>query len=282
MITYGRFLQDMMSALIKAGADNEEKVLDTTALQYWAMCEQYPWQFLRRTTSISFASPDSNNEMLLPANLAGIESVWDSDGYEYTETTISAVSDTESNDDYRYRWYFGAPVTSGLLTAKEFGINQAASSFTMTTTWDSDWVGEYIRFQDDLSVYLISASKAISEAYRGEALSNGWASIRPEGTKRMGVLDPAGAAAGTTVTVAYWVYPYPIAEPHHIIQIPHHEALKYAVLADMTGPQDRRRKDALDYYALADKHLAIAKDLNPRFVPPRRPRNKLGTHMRWK
>lgn len=284
----GQVVQNIAEALRQASDPNAipriKRTLNAVAHDY---AELESWYTLRKSLTISFADDaDANNSVLLPANLAGIDGIWDNAGNEYHASERSrAQMDTIIKEDQRFRWFYTDQVTQPLVFQGVAQVKKDASLFTCTPdlTWNADWNGEYVSFGNDPGYYLLTGDKTFSPAYRGEALNKVYFSIRPEGTKRISLSDCNGAYTGAEITIFYWTYPDALWNDSQRLPFPHSRAIELETMIRELGTKDKREA-AADRYR-DELHggpnnpggaMAIMRSLNRKFQSPIPPRNSQG------
>jgi len=282
MIPAGQLWDQIEEAVRRTAAADVEEIMRAVNFEYYRIAALTPWVGLRSTFSLDFTGKDSDNAMLLPADLAGIEAVWDGSNKEYSFRNRAAPENDISYEDYTYRYFYEDPVATALVAAENFNVSNGATTYTHTATWDADWIGEYVRFGKGLGFYKIASEDTLAVAYRGEQITDGWGEIRPAGTKRLSVRDYIGTFSEVTVTVYCWKLPLPLWNEYDMMLLPGHEALELAVLARILGYKDRKPVEARGYRG--DYRQAISSEIaaNPRPITPKRPVDRQGTGIRFR
>jgi len=245
--------------------ETKEKVMPAIQRAWYKIIGRHAWQFCRRSVALSYTSADTNG-VLLPANMVNlIGPLQDSSDVLYMETSPNILP--PNRNQY---WYYlnDVQVLSLIEGGTAMGIDEGASTFTYTGTWNSDWVGEYAKFGNDPGVYLISGEKAISESYWGPRMRAQALMIRPRDTRRISFVDRNGDPVTFSGNAHYWVYPAPLYKewqtfPEHLF-----EPLKWASVAEVKGHTvDSKRGLAVqDYGPEFEKalNMAIIQDPAPR------------------
>ena len=197
-----------------------------TRQAYYDVCRLVSWVDLRDTVDLDFSV---SNSILLPANLIGIDGVrGDSDsGYrEYIARDLAALEEGED----LYRWYFSEVLEEPVESANDLELSAGGTSF-VADSLNTDYTDDFVKFGSESGFYKISAFTAASHTsdftptYYGTSMQDGYWQIRPAGTKKLGIMDPAEEDDDATVTVHYWKYPPQLYRPEDIVMLPNPRVL---------------------------------------------------------
>lgn len=187
--------------------DTKEKLMRALRLAWYAIMREHPWQFVRRSTTLTTATGDTQGG-LLPANAIGIiDPVEDADGNRYFRRDAAG---TPTHDDHYWYSLDAAAITPLLESARAVSIVESAAGFTLATAWSAGYVGEYALLGDEPGMYLISGTNTLAESYWGPRLDSKAIVIRPRECMSLTPTDGSGARIEATLTVHYWAYPAPL------------------------------------------------------------------------
>ena len=277
-VPFGKIIKEVEAAVRLHGADDLEEIKRSCNLAYYQLCGQASWLPLRRKISVNFASKDSNNAMLLPGDLAGIDAVWDSDR-EYLPAGWGRSENDDSETDVSYRWFYTEPVSDALAILSSIRLDEGATVFT-GGSWDADYIGEYMQIADEQGSYKLTDTRTFTPRWYGPRLggaaANSYIQVRPAGTKRISIVNDEGDFEENTVTVYYWVLPPPLYKDYQPILLPSSRPLELLTIIRMLGTHDRKEGIASIYRAEFPKALAEMESLNPSFISPQIPLDRKG------
>ena len=273
-------LGQVIGAIIQDARQGDEAILAKIVQRhYYALCGRTWWQSLRNKVTLTMTG--STSGQMLPADLIGILAVIGSDGSPY-----EAVARVEAGyaNGFRSWLYVETPTasldvivpsdpTTGGVTVGENGSSFSGATLGGTRT------GEYIRFGQEPGVYKLTGAASFTPAYRGAALSNVPAVVRPSSTRFLNITQNQSLAADT-VTVYYWAYPEPLYQTWQEIMLPATRALELMCIIDLVGGQERMRGQA-DAFRSELEHpvtrVGAYQDmlaLDPQFNAPSQPMNR--------
>lgn len=270
----GMILDELYQAVSAVDPDGKANVLRKLNLSYYDLCGLASFVGLRRTMSFTSGG-------YLPADLIGIDSIYDGDGNEFVARERGQVLTHMAGDPVR-RYYYDDVVILPSEQRKGLSIDKASSSFDVTNpTMTPTYVGEYMTIGKGLGFYKITAANTITPRYMGPKLVDAYFQIRPETTKQLRLVDENGDAYATAVTLDYWAYPPPIYDESQLIFLPTTRALFLRTLIRLFGI-DLMNQFAADRYRDEYKEAVDEMiDRNPSYLPPCRPRNRHGNAAGW-
>jgi len=254
--------------------DTKERVAKAVRTAHYNIMRAAPWDFARRTKSITTTEDDTEGTLMPSDMVAVIDPIKDSNDYLYFRTDPNRMP---INGNQRY-WNFDAGEVTPLLSKKGVTINQDASTFTLATGWTTAMIGEYVKFGKEQGAYLLTAEKSISTAaYRGPRLDNEWIQVRPPSTRRISLTDGQGDRLGATVIVNYWAYPEPLYMEWQEVPDYIFEPLKFLACMELIGFTADKKTGLYD--KLSDRYveaLSLAKVRNPTAPMQNTPRDRTG------
>lgn len=270
MIPAGPLLSQLYDDLDASDDDKKRRVVRRLNLCYFDIAQQVSWASLRRTKTLTFNGSASG--VILPANLAGIDAIYNStNGFfsprEKAQVVISA--------DASYRWAITSTTTAPLAIAKTGAtVNKFASAITGIST---DYTGEFIIFSDRMGIYELASQTALVETFLEETVQGGGYQIRPPGTKYIAAYNPDGTLFSGSVTMDYWTLPQPITDNSQVVLLPSTDALATFTTMRHIGLVNIDPK-MLDRFR-SEYALAFAKmlDANPAYITPNIPVGMGGT-----
>lgn len=283
IMTAGYLWAEVQKALRLYGNDDMTSIQQSSNMAYFHLYGLRSWVQGRRKASINFASHDSNNAMVLPSDLAGIDAVWSSE-YQFFPSEWSRAEKDTSEDDATHRFFYTEPVSDALAIIPSISIVNGANTFS-GGTWDASYIGEYFRIASELGIYKFTAERTFTPRWYGPDISGAPTDViqvRPAGTKMFSIVDDTGAFVESTVTMYYWAYPVPLYQECQPILLPDFKALELLTIINVLGLKDRKEAIADRYRIEYDKALSIMESLNPEFQSPHRPLDRYGDQIRFK
>lgn len=281
----GYLFQEVQAALRLYGVSDLQQIQASANMSYQHLALLRSWLPLRRKTTISFASADANNSMLLPADLAGVDAVWEGSTHhhEYKASDQSyAENSSNHSDDRTYRWFYTQPETDAYAILTGVTMEQSANIFTCDN-WLASYIGEYVQIGNELGLYKLTAANTISPRWYGPRLGGSPTDVmqvRPAGTKRFSICDYDGRfEPNTTVTLYYWVQPTPLYLPNQPILLPDYKPLELLTLIDVLGTKDRKNAVVEPFRLEYERALSKMESLNPDFMIPSVPQNRYGRRL---
>lgn len=270
----GMILDELYQAVSAVDPDSKANVLRKLNLSYYDLCGLASFVALRRTMSFTSGG-------YLPADLIGIDGIYDGDGNEYVARERGQVFANMAGDPVR-RYYYDDVVIRPLEQRKGLSIDKASSTFDVTNpTMTPTYIGEYMTIGKELGFYKITAANTITPRYMGPKLVDAYFQIRPETTKQLRLVDENGDAYATAATLDYWAYPPPIYDESQLVFLPTTRALFLRTLIRLFG-LDLMNQFAADRYRDEYKEAVDEMiDRNPTYLSPCRPRNRNGSAAGW-
>lgn len=232
--------------------DYQERAMRRFNLDLRAISRLTSWAEMRRKIQITY----SGEAFLLPANLIGIDLVWDDDNeIEYIGRNRSSAEAEET----AYR-YFTYPVAESLVTVNDGSFSQDRDTFVSDELLASgeDVTDEYFYVEGEDQYYKILSNTdnlyTFTPAYRGKGTKSAVRiTVRPTSQLMMDIVGPYGAeVSGCTLDIHYWQQPDIVRDMSDIVPLPTTEVLVRRVLRNLPEAQqrrpmsDQRVKEALD------------------------------------
>jgi len=268
MVLFGDVYDDVVRAMrAEQNPEEQQRALRYLNQDAAAIALRDSWADLRVRLDITWGG----TAVQLPANLAGIDLVWDDlNGIEYIPRNRGAGEQRE--DSHRYSLY---PVGSMLASASDATLSQDSTSLASDTlaAIGSTLVGEYFYVEGEAQLYLISAFASatgiftFSPAYRGTGTKSGArVTVRPQGTQVLELAAPGSYdPPHGTITIHYWRLPDTFRDAHDVVPFPTAEVLTYRTIARL--PEARKLRPVSQ--AQVASALAEALALNPDKPLPR-------------
>lgn len=267
MNTLGQIWQTVEDAL--RNRHDRDVIKRNCQMAYYELCEMQSWVGLRRKATLS---ANKDGETLLPADLIGLDGVWDSDGNRYWPIEQGSG---QAASDLQHSFTYAEPVQSALLISSG-SINSGSKNFAINDAYPESLTGEYLTLGNEPGFYRIASEATLERAYFGPKLDNKPIIIRPVGTK---VLRING---GGTVNVFYWAYPEPLYEAYQRILLPHTRPLELATIIRVIGLYDRKESAVATYRQDLAQAISDMQGINPRFTGHAAPVGKNGFGIRFK
>lgn len=266
MIPAQPIIEEYFDALDARSGDDRKKALRTFNTAYFDIAQATSWSEMRKSVTISHGQR-------LPANMIGIDAVYDADGnfYEGREKSAAAAG---ASDPMR-RFYTTPDTTAPLVRGTGITARKGQTTVSFATT-PSDPTGEYVTIQGSSGFYKFTSATEITPAFRDDNVSVVAFEIRPRGTMTLGVIGSDGQPYTSPVTVDLWVFPDPISSDQDVILLPSSEAL---MLRAMRRFYKVTKKDLPRAMSLNDDYnaaLAEALSRNRIYVAPSLPKDLRG------
>lgn len=159
-------------------------------------------------------------------------------------------------------------------------MEQNASEFVFDTALDQSYEDEYLRIDGQLGYYKLTdddlTQPTFEPTYRGETVSGVGYKIRPDGTRKLAIIDEDGEADDKEVTVFYYAYPPTLDQADQIIRLPNHRPLELLTLIRIIGTYNKRELSADRYRAEFESDLGKMFSKNPAFGGPNWSRDRRG------
>lgn len=252
-----------------------ERLLNKTLV---SLSERHSFHLLRRKMDIdlSTASTTSGQEgVWLPADLAGVDAVQDSDtGVYYARRESDAIGNVELGMP-RYSVY--APGLAPLFWADDLRIDKGSTTFSsiMLDQDGGNYTGEWARLGNEPEFYKLSATRTINRTYWGENIDNKDITIRPASQKKIMVHDSHDEQNRTSkITVHYWIYHPLMYRDSDELLFPYPRLVELMMMKEAKGSLGRRSRDPLN--AEIDEAWQETCRLNPAFYIPSNPLDRVG------
>lgn len=266
MITAGNIWVEIASVVRDNSNDGMASLKKSCQLSYYHLIGLLPWESCRNKLSVTLSATES---MLLPADMVGTESVYDS------ANEIEYFPGTRWGQIVRPTWFYLDPVTDALVLLQNITVASLASVWT-GGTWAASYIGEYIRFGKEPGIYKITAENTFTPRYYGPHLDRVTGHIRPAGTRKIACVNDEGDRVAGAMDIYYWSYPAPLYDESQDIMLPASRPLELQTLIRMLGTKDRRESAADRYRDEYKEALDQMKAMNPRFTQPKPPVNRVG------
>lgn len=227
-------MKDILYA--KSDSEMEARIWRQLNTEYFNLCAEYSWTALRGDpVAVDFsASGVDATGLWLPSDLLGIDFVWDSTNeVEFFNQDRVATKD----DGWGNRYYTYFPSRTSLWEGTDCYVSKGGSSFTsaLLTADGEDPDGQYVQFDDELGMYLVSSATTpftFTPVYHGENKSRTPFAVRPwASTRKMSIIDEAeDYLYDRSVDVYYWKMPVPLYRNQDIILLPTSDILKFRTL----------------------------------------------------
>lgn len=205
---------------------------------------RHSWHELRRTLTLDFSAAGVDDTGLwLPANLAGIDRVYDADDeIEFWEVDKSELA--TSDDIYRYYRCCGSE--TALFEGQDLALTKGGQSFVSAalTVAGTSVSGSYMILGGRSGFFLIGSGATpftITPRYWGDSVTSGVFAIRPTSTQKMLIADPDEELLhDRDVVVDYWQMPNPVYLETDNIPLPSGHYLELKVLRQLPEAKPRR------------------------------------------
>src|SRR3990167_7904059 len=146
-MTAGYIWDEIADMINEHGKDVRESIKRSCQIVYYHLIGLCPWEATRQRLTATLSATAS---YLLPANLVGIEAVYDA------TNEIEYFPGTRWGAIIRPTWYYLDPVTDPLALLQSISVASLASVWT-SGAWLATYVGEYIRFGKEPGLHNITA-----------------------------------------------------------------------------------------------------------------------------
>jgi len=249
----------------KNDPDGQARALRRLNEDYQSLAREDSWEEMRAVKEIIWSS----SAVQLPANLLGIDLVWDDD---YEIEFLPRNRSASEHDDTAYR-YYTYPVGSTLVEVDDGAIqlNGTVLNSAELTASGETIVGEFFYVEGSPQLYEVTAvdgnNYTFTPGYRGDGdVSGVKVYVRPKTTKMLQLVAPADYELPTgTITLHYWTQPVSLRDPDDIVLLPTSDVLKLKTLAHM--PEARKHKPVSE--TQVENALQKALAVNPDKPQPR-------------
>jgi hypothetical protein len=271
----GQVLEELYQTANASDPDAKENVRRVLNMAYFDLAQLASFTALRRSVSIAHGS-------YLPADLIGVDAVYDADGNYYQARDKSQVKHVAGHDPV-LRWYFDDPVVTPEVFQKGISLTKGSNTFAASPALSDTYVGEYMTIGKELGFYKITAAETITPQWMGPTLQGAttFFQIRPEGTRKIKLADADGEDYSATVTVDYWAYPPTIYDESQRILLPTTRALVLSASMRLVRVDLKDRFQAEAIRAEYEDARAELLAANPRYIGPAMPRNRQGNVAGW-
>jgi len=266
MSTTGYVWDEVGSVINLDDKDTLKSMKRSCQLSYYDLIGMLAWQSCRRKVSAILSATAS---YVLPADMVGIESVYDS------ANDISYDPSVQWGEKVRPSWFYLDQTEDSLALLPSLKVKSLSNVWT-GGTWLASYIGEYIRFGKEPGIYKITAENTFTPRYYGPELFRVTGVIRPSGTRKLACVDDDNDRVAGAMDIHYWAYPAPLYDESQEIQLPASRPLELLTLIRMLGTKDRRENAADRYRAEYVTALSEMKAMNPSFVLPKEPTNRTG------
>lgn len=240
------------------------------------------WEGLRSSVQVDFSEKDSDNMMLLPSDMAGVDAVSDANKNWYSQVD-AAYALADRHDFKGFSWFYGNPVSEPLVMLKGFSIikdgDTPSFSGDASAVDLTDHIGEYIAIENVPGYFKVITGGKLFPTYRGSNLTNNYFQIRPSGTKRFSIVNEYGVFTESVVTVYHWKKPEAILSPMQIIRFPMSRPVELQVMIRVLREHDKKRTEPLQRAYAESMSQMMA--MNSPFAFQGSPTGADGNPFRW-
>lgn len=265
-VTAGMVWDEIASVIRESDNDALASMKRSCQMSYENLISKLPWEACRAKKSITLSSSAAT---LLPADMVGIEAVWDS------ANEVEYFPGVQWGPIVRPTWFTLDPITDALALLQNISVETLSNVWT-GGTWVASYIGEYIRFGKEPGIYKITAANTFTPRYYGPRMTRVTGHIRPAKTKQIACVDDESDRVSGAVDIYYWSYPAPLYDESQDIMLPASRPLELQTLIRMLGTKDRRENASDRYRDEYREALDQMKAMNPRFVQPKAPTNRVG------
>jgi len=266
MIAAGMVWEEVAKLIRDPSKGTMIDIKNSCMMAYYDIWGKHPWHAGRESMSVTLSATAG---VLLPADMAGIEHVYDStDDVDY-------IPGAAWGGHVCPTWFLTDPVVDALALLLNVTVESLANAWA-DGTWVAAYIGEYIRFGKEPGIYKITAENTFTPRYYGPRMDSVTGVVRPAGTKKIAAFDDDNTRSGEVVDVHYWRYPPPLYDDSQDILLPSSRPLELATAIRMMGEKDRRETAADRLRAEYTSALEDAKSMNPRYMRPSKAVNQSG------
>lgn len=283
MITRKEIIENVLMAIRKTKEPSSRLMVEKfLQKQVFQISEMHSFHKLRRVMDVDMSeageAPDQG--VWLPADLAGIDVVRDSDGKDLVRRDEAHIDPDE--DTYRYYTY--VPSMSPLFYGEDLTINKSADTFTSDALADevaggTSVVGEWCRFGGEYGFHKITAEDGstftFEPTYHGETLNSETFEVRPRGTQKLVIVKPnEDQVPSGTFKVFYFTYHPALNLDNDPIMFPHAGLVESIVIREAINNLGRRQLSSDKYIRDINEAWQITRRLNPNFPRQTGPRGR--------
>jgi len=266
MILFGDIFADAVhAAKARNNPEEQERVHRLLNNHYQTIARKESWGDMRDFTQLTW----SGSEVQLPADLIGIDLVWDDD-YEIEFIKRNRPDTEQDSPSYRY---YTRPIGSSLVSVTDGTVSQDNTTLNspLLTASGETIVGEYFYVDDEPQLYKVTAvdgdNYTFTPGYRGKGTkSSVRITVRPETTQMLQIIAPSDFELPTgTIDLYYWAQPTVLRDDHDIVKLPTAEVLLLKTLRSL--PSARQLRPTTD--AMVEAALQEALAMNPDKPKPR-------------
>ena len=262
-------------------------------LAYFDIAGRISWADMRRTVTLTVTGTAAG--VMLPANLAGIDALFDSTLGEFLPRSAQDIinlpdvaawntptippwyprtASRGNADDYVYRYAIGASTSDALAIGTGATVQKGSSTVSGIS---ADYTGEFVVFANRMGFYKFTDATHITPVFMEETVQSGAYTVRPQGTRSLVAYSPDGSLYKGDATLNYWIRPQPITDAAQMILLPTLDVLARAIEADHIALRNIDEKRASFYQRAAADALMTAMSMNPSYISPNAPANAGGT-----
>jgi len=262
-------VNDMLDAVSK---DKKQRVRQVANSRYFDIVRAFPYGAFRRLSENQ--TYDGTDGLRLPACLAGILDIWDSEGNVYQERTRDQIVVT--NSDLVPRWYVSSVSAARLRILEKMDLDHGETTVA-GGTFTAGEVGEWIAIDRWPAVWQVLTTSSITPAWGGEDQTSKPIQVRPAGSKVIKLVDEQGDALGdaTDISYSWWRMPMPLFQDHDMVLLPAQRPLELAILVTMLD-RDKRREDANAFRQEMAEEIAKMLGMEPEAHVPGLPQDLTG------
>jgi hypothetical protein len=241
MVLFGDIFDEVVFAMrAKNNADEQARARRKLNEDYQAIAHEDSWAEMRDIEELTW----TGDAVQLPANLFGIDLVWDDD---YEIEFLPRNRSASEHDETAFR-YYTYPVGTSLVEVDDGRINQDGTTLNSSelTASGETIVGEFFYVEGMVQLYEVTAvvgdNYTFTPAYRGMGNSSGAkVVVRPSTTKMLQITAPANHELPTgTITLHYWKQPPYLRDPSDIVLLPMGDVLTLTTLGQMSEARKHR------------------------------------------
>ena len=266
-----------MSAVIKA----------EIAQAYYEVCKLISWLPLRKYIDLDFSTVGTAAGMWLPADLIGIDGVYDASSLtpEQNATTAGPQSAIEflprdeassaEQEDYNFRWYYITNSTPLDDADAGMAATRLSTAVVFTPALGGDRSGEWVAIKAMPGFCKLTSNTVLTKGFPGVTnTSPGYGyQVRPVGQKQIACINTLRGLWQTSVRVYYWAYPEPLLADGVPIVVPE-RLVELMSFIRIVGTYGRREQTANKYREEFKAELDLQLQLNPKFGRRAYPRDK--------
>jgi hypothetical protein len=285
MITKTEIVENVLKAIRKTDNKKDRDMVEGFLQKHvFQISEQHSFHKLRQVMEVDLTGAGDFPEqgVWLPANLAGIDAVRDSDGRDLVRRDEAHIDP----DEHTFRFFTYVPTSPPVYVGDDVVVSQGVDSFSsgeledyLTDNTEVDVAGEWARFGSEYGFYQVGEQSGdlfdISPVYHGQSLAQEHFEIRPRGTQKLVIVKPnEDQVISGTVKVYYWTYHPPLHLNSDPVLFPHAGLLESIVIREALNNLGRRQLSSDKYIGDIREGWQITRRLNPTFPRQTGPRGR--------